>query len=84
MPELPDLEVFAANLQKKFKNSVVADVEVTVTRKLNVSADDLKEALEGSQLHSVVRSGKTLHCYIGTSSDVTRADHADKCARAKV
>ena len=41
MPELPDLEVFAANLEKRFKNKTLEQVTVSVTRKLNVSEKEL-------------------------------------------
>lgn len=60
MPELPDLEVFAKNLQKRFKNKILETVEVKVAKKLNVSGKELKHVLEGHQLKSVSRVGKTL------------------------
>lgn len=65
MPELPDLEVFARNLQKRFKNKRLDTVEVTVAKKLNVSATVLKEALEGHLLQCVSRVGKTLSLRFG-------------------
>jgi formamidopyrimidine-DNA glycosylase len=65
MPELPDLEVFAKNLQKRFKNKTLDTVEVTETKKLNVSATTLKEALEGHKLENVSRVGKTLSLRFG-------------------
>jgi len=63
MPELPDLEVFAANLQKRFKNKIVETVEVSVAKKLNVSAAELKDAVEGHALEKAVRDGKTLQLH---------------------
>lgn len=65
MPELPDLEVYAANLQKRFKNKTLEQVEVHVTRKLNVSQDELKTALEGHKLNAVKREGKTIQLHFG-------------------
>lgn len=65
MPELPDLEVFAANLEKQFKNKTLEKLEVTVHKKLNVSEQELKAALEGHQLQSVLREGKTLQLHFG-------------------
>ena len=65
MPELPDLEVFAANLEKRFKNKTLEKLEATVTKKLNVSEKELKAALEGHQLQSVLREGKTLQLHFG-------------------
>lgn len=58
MPELPDLEVFAANLEKRFKNKTLEKLEVTVTKKLNVPEKELKAALEGHQLQAVLRKEK--------------------------
>jgi len=66
MPELPDLEVFAANLEKRFKNKTLEKLEVTVSKKLNVSEKQLKAALEGHQLQAVSREGKTLQLHFGT------------------
>lgn len=63
MPELPDLEVFAKNLQKRFKNKILETVEVSVAKKLNVSSKELKHVLEGHQLKSVSRAGKTLQLH---------------------
>jgi formamidopyrimidine-DNA glycosylase len=63
MPELPDLEVFAANLETRFKNKTLEEVEVIVAKKLNVSEKKLKAALEGHKLSSVLREGKTLQLH---------------------
>jgi len=68
MPELPDLEVFAGNLEKRFKNKVLERIEVPVTRKLNVSETELKEALEGHKLSAVNREGKTLQLHFGVGN----------------
>lgn len=65
MPELPDLEVFAANLEKRFKNKTLEKLDVTVAKKLNVPEKELKAALEGHQLQSVQREGKTLQLHFG-------------------
>lgn len=66
MPELPDLEVFAANLEKRFKHKTLQNVEVHVATKLNVSEKELKESLEGHQLTAVKREGKTIQLHFGT------------------
>lgn len=63
MAELPDLTVFANILTRKFKGKTVDGITVTETRKLNVSAKELKEALEGRELTSVSREGKTLQLH---------------------
>ena len=60
MAELPDLTVFARILTHKFKEKTVEKLTVTESRKLNVSATELKKALEGRSLTAVRREGKTL------------------------
>lgn len=61
MAELPDLTVFARILSRKFKGQVLDKLEVTVAKKLNVTVNELKAALEGRELDEVKREGKTLH-----------------------
>ena len=63
MPELPDLEIFAANLEKKFKNKQLDKLTVIVSKKLNATEKDLQEALVGHKLQSVLREGKTLQLH---------------------
>lgn len=65
MPEIPDLEIFARNLLKVFKNKTLEKLEVVVPRKLKVSEDELKSAFEGHQLQDVRREGKTLQLHFG-------------------
>ncbi|WP_243837243.1 DNA-formamidopyrimidine glycosylase family protein [Mucilaginibacter gilvus] len=59
MAELPDLTVFAAILSRKFKGRVLDKMDITEVRKLNVHASKLRAALEGRELTSVKREGKT-------------------------
>src|SRR3954452_25500760 len=61
MPELPDLQVFSRNLNKKFDGKKVKEVIVHVDKRLKTSAKDLKKALEKSKLKEVNRVGKELH-----------------------
>lgn len=65
MPEIPDLEIFAHNLLKEFKNKTLEKLEVVVPRKLKVSEEELKSAFEGHQLQDVKRDGKTLQLHFG-------------------
>jgi len=65
MPELPDLEVFAANLEKRFKNKTLEKLDVQVSKKLNVPEKELRDALEGHELKQVLREGKTLQLHFG-------------------
>jgi len=61
MPELPDLEVFSANLNEAFAGKQLSTVQVPYDKKLNVNAEELREVLSGQVLKSVSRSGKELH-----------------------
>ncbi|WP_428330086.1 DNA-formamidopyrimidine glycosylase family protein [Mucilaginibacter sp.] len=63
MAELPDLTVFAQILSRKFKGKELDKLEVTVAKKLNGTVGDLKSALEGHELSSVRREGKTLQLH---------------------
>ena len=63
MPELPDLEIFAANLEKRFKNKTLNKLEIVVAKKLNATERELQEALVGRRLESVLREGKTLQLH---------------------
>lgn len=65
MAELPDLEVFSHILTRKFGGKVLEKIDVEVTKKLNVSAVELKKQLEGHKLGTVRRSGKTLQLHFG-------------------
>ncbi|RYY35905.1 MAG: formamidopyrimidine-DNA glycosylase [Sphingobacteriaceae bacterium] len=60
MPELPELEVFAANLENHFKNQILDRLEVTFSKKLNSYKQDLQQHLQGHRLHNVTRDGKTM------------------------
>lgn len=60
MAELPDLTVFAEILTRKFKGKVLERLEITVSKKLNVSESALRSALVDRALLKVTREGKTL------------------------
>lgn len=60
MPELPDLQVFSANLTKQFKGRVLQSVKVINGKNFKDSQQKLKKALEGKKLSEVFRSGKEL------------------------
>ncbi|WP_316747308.1 Fpg/Nei family DNA glycosylase [Pedobacter gandavensis] len=61
MPELPDLEVFSANLNETFAGKKLSTLQVPNDKKLNVTAEELRNVLSGQVLKSVTRSGKELH-----------------------
>jgi len=60
MPELPDLQAFSHNLTKVLKGKKLLKLNVVQSKKLNVSVDELTDALQGQELSKVVREGKTL------------------------
>jgi formamidopyrimidine-DNA glycosylase len=61
MPELPDLNVFARNLDKKLAGKKVQKIEVKNRSKLKTPVSKLKKEIEGSKLKKVYREGKELH-----------------------
>jgi formamidopyrimidine-DNA glycosylase len=60
MPELPDLQAFSHNLKKRLHGKTIKEVTVH-SSKLNVSAAELKKAIEGNVLKEVRREGKELY-----------------------
>jgi formamidopyrimidine-DNA glycosylase len=61
MPELPDLNVFAKNLNKKLDGKKVEKIQVENKSKLKVPVSELKKEIEGSKLKRIYREGKELH-----------------------
>ncbi|WP_184549886.1 DNA-formamidopyrimidine glycosylase family protein [Mucilaginibacter sp. FT3.2] len=61
MPELPDLQVFSHNLDKKLAGKIVKEVIIVNAKKLNVTHQELKDTLEGQKLDKVYREGKELY-----------------------
>ncbi len=60
MPELPDMQAFSHNLQKRLHGKTLKEIK-THTTKLNVTAAELKKTVEGKELSSVRREGKELY-----------------------
>jgi formamidopyrimidine-DNA glycosylase len=60
MPELPDLEVFAENLHKRFKNKSLKSITVGRSKNLSLSVKELEKAIVGVDLIKIYRKGKTL------------------------
>jgi formamidopyrimidine-DNA glycosylase len=61
MPELPDLQAFSHNLDKKLSGKTVKEVVIVNAKKLNVTHQELKDTLEGQKLDKVYREGKELY-----------------------
>ena len=60
MPELPDLEVFARNLQRELKGKKLLEVKLSHDAAKKTTQKELEKALTGSILSSVYREGKEL------------------------
>jgi formamidopyrimidine-DNA glycosylase len=60
MPELPDLQVFRKNLEKRFTGKKIINVDVTNSLKINVSQSTLNSKLKGKKLKGIIRNGKEL------------------------
>lgn len=61
MPELPDLQAFSHNVDKKLGGKTVKEIIIVNAQKLNVSHQQLKDTLEGQKLDKVYREGKELY-----------------------
>lgn len=61
MPELPDLQVFSRNLDKKLSGKTVKTITVVNKSKLKATEKELKHRLEKQELKKVYREGKELY-----------------------
>jgi formamidopyrimidine-DNA glycosylase len=61
MPELPDLQAFSINLQKKLHNKAVKDINLVLAKKSNASEAELRKTLLKQSLTEVYREGKELY-----------------------
>lgn len=60
MPELPDLAVFSENLQARLQGKTVHSVECHKGIRLNMSSEELRNALCNTSIASVRRAGKEM------------------------
>src|SRR5436190_14307994 len=72
MPELPDLQVFSSNLNKKLAGKTLKKLIIKTDKKLKNDAHEFK-TLKGSTLKKVYREGKEL--YFQFSDENTLAMH---------
>ncbi|QNK61339.1 Fpg/Nei family DNA glycosylase [Pedobacter sp. PAMC26386] len=61
MPELPDLEIFSRNLEQHLNGKQLKEIVVKNSKKINVSAKELKLSLEDQKVAHISRSGKELY-----------------------
>jgi formamidopyrimidine-DNA glycosylase len=66
MPELPDLQAFSQNLQKRLAGKKVKAVQLT-SKKSDATVDDLESALKGQTIEKVFREGKQLRIAFSNS-----------------
>lgn len=71
MPELPDLQAFAKNLNKRLRRKVVNDVHAEVTSKMNVPVAKLKKAIVGARVDDISRDGKELLFTFSSESTIS-------------
>lgn len=60
MPELPDVQIFAANLNKLFAGEKINGLQVVNPKKLKDSQMALATALRGNTLNKIYREGKEM------------------------
>lgn len=60
MPELPDLAVFAQNLEARLQGRTVRSIECDPATKLNTSSAQLRDALCNRSIASIRRAGKEM------------------------
>jgi formamidopyrimidine-DNA glycosylase len=65
MPEIPDLNIFCRNLNKRLEGKKLAEITVLIDRQLKVPEAVLKSTLEHQVLISIKRIGKELHFGFG-------------------
>lgn len=61
MPEIPDLNIFSRNLEKRLLGKELTRIDVLVPKKLKVPESVLKDKLQGQVLMAVQREGKELY-----------------------
>jgi len=61
MPELPDLEIFSNNLNKRLSGKIVTEVTAYKTKRFNVTLETLNHELKNTTLSEVKRVGKGIH-----------------------
>jgi formamidopyrimidine-DNA glycosylase len=60
MPELPDIEIFSADLNKIFSEKKVVKVKLINANKLKDNPKDIISNVQGKMLESIYRSGKEM------------------------
>jgi formamidopyrimidine-DNA glycosylase len=68
MPELPDLQVFSKNLNKKLKGKTVQSVRVMNTKKIKIPVNKFQSAFKNAKLKEVERVGKELHFHFDNNN----------------
>lgn len=61
MPEIPDLNIFSANLAKQLVGKTLVEMHILIPRRLKTPEPDFKAALEGQILTEIKRVGKQLY-----------------------
>lgn len=68
MPELPDLTVFAENLDKQVTKKRITVVDCQRKVRLNITPENLRQSLLSEQIDTVERSGKEILFLMGSGA----------------
>ena len=60
MPELPEITVFARDMQRELPGRTITNIEVLQPKCLNLPEGGFQEALTGAEIHSIAPRGKWL------------------------
>ena len=60
MPELPEIAIFARDMQKELVGRTISTIEVLQPKCLNIPVEDFQDALTGAQILTVTARGKWL------------------------
>jgi formamidopyrimidine-DNA glycosylase len=61
MPELPDLQVFAANLHKKLRGKKIARIKIVKKTRIKTSEKVFNAKLKDATVNKIYREGKEIH-----------------------
>lgn len=71
MPELPDLEAYSKNLEKSVSNKTIKEVIIIKPGKLNVSKEEIGDALKSSKIIAFKRNGKEMLLHFNNGNIVS-------------
>jgi formamidopyrimidine-DNA glycosylase len=61
MPEIPNLNIFSSNVDKRLIGKALAEIHILISRRQKIPEADFKTAFQGQKLIAINRIGKELH-----------------------